>query len=1535
MKRTYMISFILPLLVLFVVNCGGGDSNSKPVVEAGLVLDGVFEGEVFSFAGSYSDIDTTDTHELAWDFGDGSPAVLDTLTPSHIFTDSGDLTVTFAVRDSSGGVGTDTVQVTVANVPPVALAGTDLSGYEGSNVTFNGNFTDAGSADTITLYEWDFEYDGVTFDPDDTGQSIQHSWPDEGVHDVALRVWDDDGDPSMLDTLVVTIENVDPVVEAEVDDSSPDEGQMLSFAGSFTDPGSINDSPYTIEWDFDDGNSVSGTTSAILTQSHAFENDGTYEVTLTVTDDVGGVGFATVTVGVGNVEPTVDAWGDQSGYEGQSFSFAGSFSDPGADDHTVEWDFGDGTTVSGPLPAVLNQSHIYTDNGDFTVLLTVNDGNGGEGTDSFVVAVTNVPPLAIAGTDLSGYEGTNITFYGNFTDAGDADTIDLYEWDFEYDGVTFDPDDTGQSVQNSWPDEGVHLAALRVWDDDGDPSLIDTLVVTVNNADPVVDACEPQTIDEGDQFAGSGSFTDLGVDDDPWTATVNYGDGGGDQALLLTDQSFALAHTYADDGAYTVTVTVSDVDGGSSADTLTVTVNNADPAVSVSSGDLTIDEGDQFAGSGSFIDAGVNDSWSATVNYGDGSGDQTLLLTDQSFALAHTYPDDGEFTVTVTVSDADGGSGVNSTLTVTVNNVSPVVSAGDDQTIDEGDQFAGSGSFIDAGVNDSWSATVNYGDGSGDQTLLLTDQSFALAHTYTDESEYTVTVTVSDTDGGSHADTLIVTVNAVPPETPTNLAETLITTSSVAMAWSDNATYEDGYSVLRSGNMGGPFNTLADLGPDSESYTDSGLEPGTNYYYRVAAWNTAGPSYSSVLGITTELITLGPVAAYYGTNGVNWNDYIDNDGMASGGVPAMFLASDTAAAPTGTGGYSSVLHGGEMRAVAVTGISDCTGITAYDTLGAFEWTCLPGDPVTVVSTGLADGAYLSDLIDFGTSPYWRENSVTVNVNNDEKGYGITPASYWWSNPVYELPGSGTLSTEGAVYAVAYTTTSIVPGDIVIGADKVALVTQPGAIALQGTIEGDNVVQAVDRSFLWIEADMMGASVGSGSATILDLTGVDFSVLRRVSASDSGTGSGVHLDDSASNLLVDVSAWDNNGEHDGGIGLGSGIHLESSVNNLLRNVSAWSNNTDGIYLNANSNLNRIISARLADNVRHALQFWHSYENVASEVTAYNNHALGLGYGGGVVFASGSADNVVANLTSFNNRISGIHYYGAGNNVMINATAANNGRRGASYWNASNNTLANFAGVNNGPRNITEDNDGQGLYIYAGGNDNLFCNVGAGKNPDGVRVYTGITGNTFTGKLRLGSNRNNEFVLEAGATVIYSNADSTYSAYWETSFAAKVYTDSVNTSHTDGEADYVDIDDWTGFENGFRGWGRGGTTDIIHPNNRGFASTTLHIWDWSLVDDDDWTEGANAVLDFLGIPSVSDTLTHTWSDASTTQFLRNAVEIMDDDVGDDDGLCEAAEHCIFTPNIGSYQGHGSLEELTTVGDITLYNYEENGVDRQSPP
>jgi hypothetical protein len=99
----------------------------------------------------------------------------------------------------------------------------------------------------------------------------------------------------------------------------------------------------------------------------------------------------------------------------------------------------------------------------------------------------------------------------------------------------------------------------------------------------------------------------------------------------------------------------------------------------------------------------------------------------------------------------------------TVTDFVPVVSVGSDVSISNGQTLTRTGSFTDP-TADTWTATVNYGDGSGVQPLALNaDKTFILGHPYTVPGDHTVTVTVRDEWGVQGTGSFV--VHDLPPAT--------------------------------------------------------------------------------------------------------------------------------------------------------------------------------------------------------------------------------------------------------------------------------------------------------------------------------------------------------------------------------------------------------------------------------------------------------------------------------------------------------------------------------------------------------------------------------------------------------------------------------------------------------------------------------------------------------------------------------------------------------------------------------------------------
>lgn len=141
--------------------------NVPPAVNAGpdIVAD---EGQEIEFVASFTDPEWPDTHRAVFDFGDDSlpvevgvsetntpPQSMGTARAKHAYCDNGDYLVTVKVRDDDGGVGVDTLRVTVRNVPPTVDAGEDLFAYVCTPITLRACFTDPGWCDTHTA-TWDF-----------------------------------------------------------------------------------------------------------------------------------------------------------------------------------------------------------------------------------------------------------------------------------------------------------------------------------------------------------------------------------------------------------------------------------------------------------------------------------------------------------------------------------------------------------------------------------------------------------------------------------------------------------------------------------------------------------------------------------------------------------------------------------------------------------------------------------------------------------------------------------------------------------------------------------------------------------------------------------------------------------------------------------------------------------------------------------------------------------------------------------------------------------------------------------------------------------------------------------------------------------------------------------------------------------------------------------------------------------------------------------------------------------------------------------
>ena len=179
---------------------------------------------------------------------------------------------------------------------------------------------------------------------------------------------------------------------------------------------------------------------------------------------------------------------------------------------------------------------------------------------------------------------------------------------------------------------------------------------------------------------------------------------------------------------------------------LAPTPSNAAPVVAADSASVAVDEGSPATMTGTWSDAD-EDTVELTASYGT-----VAANSDGTWSWSAT-PSDGPIdTQTVTITANDGTTTSSTTFGLVVNNVAPSIASSLNSSIDCRTNAVLNLSFADQGVNDGpWAVGIDWGDGGGDTTFTAAAQGTQSVdgHLYTSPGDYTVTVTVTDKDGGS------------------------------------------------------------------------------------------------------------------------------------------------------------------------------------------------------------------------------------------------------------------------------------------------------------------------------------------------------------------------------------------------------------------------------------------------------------------------------------------------------------------------------------------------------------------------------------------------------------------------------------------------------------------------------------------------------------------------------------------------------------------------------------------------------------------
>lgn len=490
-----------------------------------------------------------------WNFGDGGSSTVP--VTSHTYTGLGenqgiyDVRLTITAQDRQSGEQISESFTKVVSISNVAIGAVFTAEPEmGSpplTVTFDAGESTA-PAGNIVSYEWDFTNNKVFTDGE--GVTVEHTFEQLGTYTVNLRVTDNTGQFAVSSQEIkVTGEDLpQAVIEIPTEDGNYYVGQQYTFMGedSSSPAGLIE----RYEWNFGDGSATATTRTA----THIYDDPGTYEVILRVTDEEGTRAEASQTLKVETaasapkaVIKTVPdpADPDDNFIEGAvpfEVSFDGRDSqDPDDDIVEYNWDFdGDGTTDS----AGETVTFAYKDAGVYNATLTVVDVQGNE-SKSVIVVNAGMQPLQarVTADPVQGEAPLTVTF-----DAGGSTypegQIVSYEWDFG-DGSPMRIDVS--KVTYKYDQIGTFTANVTAVASDNTRS---TAEIAINVRPVALTACFVPTPSQGS--------APLTVDFDPGCSrgavsqrSWDFGDGE-------TTRTRRPTHTYTEPGSYEVTLEVTD-----------------------------------------------------------------------------------------------------------------------------------------------------------------------------------------------------------------------------------------------------------------------------------------------------------------------------------------------------------------------------------------------------------------------------------------------------------------------------------------------------------------------------------------------------------------------------------------------------------------------------------------------------------------------------------------------------------------------------------------------------------------------------------------------------------------------------------------------------------------------------------------------------------------------------------------------------------------------------------------------------------------
>jgi hypothetical protein len=767
-----------------------------------------------------------------------SATQLQAIIPAAALTEEGSLAVS-VVNPGSQSQTSNVLPFTVTDAP-LSAGGVLLSATEGTAFTGTvATFTDANPNASLNDYQATISWGDGQSSPGTisaNGQggftvSGQHAY-EEGVYPVSVQITDLGGATATGSSTAFVVDA--PVTATAVPVSATEGAAFNGVVATFADANpnaAASDFTATITWAA--GQTSAGTIAVnptggfVVTGSFTYAEDGTYPVSVAITDRGGASAQASGTAIVADAPLTANG-ATLSATEGTSLSgVVATFTDanpngsPADFQATISW--GDGQSSAGMISAgsaggfTVSGTHSFAEEGTYTIGVQVTDAGGAVANASSTATVADAPLTAtavpVSAIEGAAFSGTVATFTDANPNAPASDFTATITWATGQTsaGTVMLSPAGGFVVIGSftYAEEGAYPVGVAITDQGGATAQV-TSSATVADA-PLTANGVPLSATEGASLSGVvATFTDANPNGSPadFQATISWGDGQTSAGTISVGSTggFTVSgtHAFAEEGTYSLGVQITDTGGAAANASSTATV--ADAPLTATAVPVSATEGAAFTGTvATFTDANPNapaSDFTATITWATGqtSAGTVTANADGSFSVtgSYTYAEEGTYPISVAIAD-QGGAAAQAVSSATVADA-PLAANGTALSATEGASLSAVvATFTDANPNAAatdFQATITWGDGQTSAGTVTANPAGGFlvlgTNTYAEEGSYPVTVAIADQGGATITTSTMATVADAP----------LSATGSLI-------------SVLEATNFSGAVATFTDANPNA------------------------------------------------------------------------------------------------------------------------------------------------------------------------------------------------------------------------------------------------------------------------------------------------------------------------------------------------------------------------------------------------------------------------------------------------------------------------------------------------------------------------------------------------------------------------------------------------------------------------------------------------------------------------------------------------------------------------------------------------